>query len=137
MGAMQLRLLGGFELRDAAGAVVRLPTRKAEALLAYLAVDSRQSHSREDLAALLWGDADERSSLASLRQTLSLIGKCCGGAVFKAEGRRIAWVPGAVEVDVAAFIALSAAGGGADVETLSQAAALNRGDLLAGVAVSG
>ncbi len=35
MSIATLSLLGGFELRRASGEAVRLPTRKAEALLAF------------------------------------------------------------------------------------------------------
>ena len=80
MSKLRLTLLGGFGLRDAAGTELRLPTRKAEALLAYLATASRQSHHRETLASLLWNAASEQAALASLRQALSLIGKACGRA---------------------------------------------------------
>jgi hypothetical protein len=36
---------------------VNLPTRKAQALLAYLGLRLGQPHSRDTLAALLWGSA--------------------------------------------------------------------------------
>ncbi len=38
MGRLDVRLLGGFEARFDTGQKVSLPTRKAEALLAYLAL---------------------------------------------------------------------------------------------------
>ena len=41
MNRFRLQLLGGFELRSPAGDRLRLPTRKAEALLGYLALASR------------------------------------------------------------------------------------------------
>jgi tetratricopeptide (TPR) repeat protein len=45
MTRLSLTLFGGFELRADAGAVVRLPTRKAEALLAYLALAPDRGHA--------------------------------------------------------------------------------------------
>lgn len=64
-----LRLIGppGL-LRD--GVPVRVPRRKALALLAYLAVQ-RHPAPRERLAALLWPDADARAARVSLRRALS------------------------------------------------------------------
>ena len=53
---LELKLLGGFEARLQGGAALVLPTKKAQALLAYLALPLGQSHSREKLATLLWGD---------------------------------------------------------------------------------
>jgi predicted ATPase/DNA-binding SARP family transcriptional activator len=65
----RLYLLGQFRLEDA-GRPVRLPTRKAASLLAYLALHP-QPHSREHLAALLWGDVPHAQATASLRTALS------------------------------------------------------------------
>lgn len=50
---LRLNLLGGFEVRLASGPVVTLPTRKAQALLAYLAVRPGRTHPRDKLAGLL------------------------------------------------------------------------------------
>ena len=44
-------LLGGFEVRLPSGIPVHLPTRKAQALLAYLAMRPGQAHPRDKLAA--------------------------------------------------------------------------------------
>ena len=48
-------------------------TRKAVALLAYLAVTDRP-HRRETLAALLWPESDQARARAALRRTLSVAG---------------------------------------------------------------
>ncbi len=48
----------------------RRSLRKAQALLAYLALRPGQPHPRSKLAALLWGDAGEDEARNSLRQTL-------------------------------------------------------------------
>jgi DNA-binding SARP family transcriptional activator len=50
----QLRLFGEFSLEDSEGRPILLNLRKAEALIAYLALAPGQSSSRERLAALLW-----------------------------------------------------------------------------------
>lgn len=51
------------------GRALKFPTRKALALLVYLAV-TREQHSREHLTALLWPESDARRGPASLRNTL-------------------------------------------------------------------
>ena len=53
---LELKLLGGFEARLQAGAALVLQTQKTQALLAYLALPLGQSHPREKLATLLWGE---------------------------------------------------------------------------------
>ena len=73
---LRLTLLGGFQACEPPDRCVVLPTRKTQALLAYLAVPPGRAHSRESLAALLWGDvpqAQARSSVAwpcTLRKSL-------------------------------------------------------------------
>ena len=69
MARLSLRILGGFELR-AESRSVRLPAKKAQALLAYLAMRPARPHAREGLMALLWGDVSESRARLSLRQTL-------------------------------------------------------------------
>jgi predicted ATPase/DNA-binding SARP family transcriptional activator len=53
-------------------------TRKAIALLAYLAM-TRQAHSRQKLAALLWTENTPSQARAALRRTLSALRKGLGG----------------------------------------------------------
>jgi DNA-binding SARP family transcriptional activator len=54
-----------------------MDTRKAPALLAYLAV-SGGSHTRDGLAALLWPDYDEAGARGAFRRTLSTLHKGVG-----------------------------------------------------------
>ena len=135
MAKLNLALLGGFQARLEAGAALVLPTRKAQALLAYLALPPGQAHPRDKLAALLWGGIREESARASLRQALFAIRKALGAdavAVLRQEGDLVALNPVAVEVDVANFeraVVLETA------ESLARAADLYRGDLLAGLGV--
>ena len=51
---------------------IRLSTRKAELLLAYLVLNPG-FHSRERTAALFWGDSPDESARASLRNALALL----------------------------------------------------------------
>jgi predicted ATPase/DNA-binding SARP family transcriptional activator len=56
---------------------IQLPTRKTEALLAYLILHP-QSHGREKLAALLWGDSSDTEARNSLRNALAVLNKKLG-----------------------------------------------------------
>ena len=69
MAAIGLKLLGGFEVTVAKGQTVRLPTRKAQALLAYLAMTPGRRVARDAAATLLWPHADEPAARNNLRQT--------------------------------------------------------------------
>ena len=70
---LELKLLGGFEARLQGGAALVLPTRKTQALLAYLALPLGQSHPRDKLATLLWGDMLNPQARGNLRNALSRI----------------------------------------------------------------
>ena len=80
MARLALQLFGGFRARLEPGGPLRLPTRKAEALLAYLAVPLGQPHPRDKLASLLWGDLSESQARASLRQTLFRLRRAIGAS---------------------------------------------------------
>jgi DNA-binding SARP family transcriptional activator len=60
------------------GVPLEVDTRKAVAMLAYLAV-SGVSHRRESLAALLWPDYDQIHAMGALRRTLSSLRKALRG----------------------------------------------------------
>lgn len=51
---------------------IRLPTRKVQALLAYLVLHP-EAHMREKLAALLWGDSPDEQARGSLCKALTLL----------------------------------------------------------------
>ena len=82
--SMQYRLclFGSFRLESlAAGAPARdkaqtvsLPTRKIDSLLAYLALHPI-AHTREKLAALIWGESTDEQARNSLRNALSVLRK--------------------------------------------------------------
>lgn len=71
MSAAKLFLLGPPYV-EGEGAPVELDTRKALALLAYLALTG-QRHSRDTLAALLWPEYNHSRARAALRRTLSAL----------------------------------------------------------------
>ena len=135
MARLSLTLLGGFHARLEPGPTLTLPTRKAQGLLAYLALPLGQAHPRDKLATLLWGGIREESARASLRQALFAIRRALAEAeveVLRQEADTLALVTGAVELDVTAFERLVADGA---PEALARAAALYRGDLLSGFAL--
>jgi DNA-binding SARP family transcriptional activator len=68
-----LSLLGGFRARLESGAHVAVPTRKAQALLAFLATSRTESHMRDTLATLLWGESTQECARHCLRQTLFVL----------------------------------------------------------------
>jgi DNA-binding SARP family transcriptional activator/predicted ATPase len=67
---LRVRLLGRFSIEENGKPVDGLPSRKAEALLAYL-VCHKRPFPREHLAELLWDDRPQEQSLANLRSLLS------------------------------------------------------------------
>ncbi len=73
---LRLDLLGS-PCAALAGIPIVLRTRKTLGLLAYLAVEQGQ-HPREQLADLLWPDADVEDARASLRTTLSYVRQALG-----------------------------------------------------------
>src|SRR5262249_7371575 len=135
MGVLSLTLLGGFHARHSSGRGLVLPTKKARALLAYLALPAGQAHPRDKLATLLWGGIRRESARASLRQSLFSIQQALaddGASALLQSGETLALDPESVEVDVVAF---ERAVGEGTPEALEQASALYGGDLLAGIAL--
>src|SRR5215510_6768739 len=105
MTRLTVSLLGGFQVRLESGAAIALPTRKAQALLAYLALPPGQAHPRDKLASLLWPDTRPGAARNALRQTLFVVRKALGPAEspIVMTGDAIGLTPAAVQTDVAAF----------------------------------
>jgi len=87
---LQLNLFGHFSLTDSNGAEITLKSRKAKALLAYLALSGDMSRSREEIMALLWSDRAEAQARGSLRQVLSSLRKELGEDVLHIDNDRAA-----------------------------------------------
>src|SRR6516164_5481841 len=79
MVKVNFALLGGLRLQTDPGEPVPLSTKKAGALLAYLALHPGQAQARPKLATLLWGDHSEVQARDSLRNALSLLRKALSG----------------------------------------------------------
>jgi TolB-like protein/Tfp pilus assembly protein PilF len=128
----RLELMGGFRLTGAGGREVRLPGRKARALLAILALSPGLSATRARLKGLLWGSRGEQQAGDSLRQMLATLRKelpDIGPSALIVRNDHVGLDPLSIEVDVVAF-------GDAERQgDLATAAALYRGPLLDGIGV--
>ena len=71
MPQLQLKLFAGFRLLNQKGKVLSGLSRKAKALLAWLALNPDHEHPREKLAGVLWPDSNITKARHSLRQALT------------------------------------------------------------------
>ncbi|PYM58493.1 MAG: hypothetical protein DMD79_19070, partial [Candidatus Rokuibacteriota bacterium] len=131
MARLSLTLFGGFQARLEPATPVSIPTRKGQALLAYLALPLGQAHPRDQLAALLWGDLRAEPARNNVRQTLFVLRK--GLAAANPVALRLDDETVALEVDVPVFERRVAEG---TPDAFAEAGALYRGDLLAGLALN-
>ena len=125
-----LKLLGDFCL-SVDDSPTALPTRKAEALLAYLALHADARHTREKLAGLLWGGHTDAQARLNLRQCLSSLRRVLGSTATKlidADQASIMLCSSAIEIDV---VSLRKIHKGERTEALEQADQICNGELLA------
>ena len=148
MSRLALFLLGPPRIeRD--GVLINVDTRKAIALLAYLAV-THQRHSRDVLASLLWPEYDQASARSALRRTLSTLNKALAGDWLDIDRGTISFDTRSstnVWLDVDHFYNLLAGcrlhGHAASevcpacVSPLTEAVALHRDDFMAGFSLRG
>lgn len=83
MADLKLWILGPPRI-EVGGEPLRVDTRKATALLVYLA-ERKEPQRRESLATLFWPESDTPHSKAALRRTLSALRKAVGGAWVSAD----------------------------------------------------
>lgn len=121
---LRVSLLGAPSIQ-AGRTRIATDTRKATALLAYLALTSGPQH-RAHLAALLWPEAGEERARGALRRTLSVLRSALGDRWIVADGETIRLDRTDLRVDVEEVRAALAAG------RRDEAVALYRGDFLAG-----
>jgi len=97
-------VLGGFGLEGPSGAAVpRLPQRRAEAVLAVLAVCGDLGCTRERLIAMLWPESDEAHSRHGLRDALHAIRGALGKEAVLSLGDLLRLDSSAVRSDVRDF----------------------------------
>ncbi|HYO46092.1 MAG TPA: winged helix-turn-helix domain-containing protein, partial [Gemmatimonadota bacterium] len=125
---IELRTLGGLELRDERGGDLcgKLQPKRL-ALLIYLAHAPRRFHRRDSLMALFWPELDTGGARNSLRQSLYELRRTLGKGVLEGRGyEEIAVVERFLWSDAVAFdLALGA-------NHAERALELYRGDLLEG-----
>lgn len=127
MPGLELALLGRPQL-VLDGRLLDITSHKAQALLYYLAM-SRQSHSRQSLAGLLWTDLDEAAARRNLRVELLKV-RAELDHFFVADRDTIAFDRTADhQLDVTRFEA-NLKGGEPSFAQLQEAVALYRGDFL-------
>jgi predicted ATPase/DNA-binding SARP family transcriptional activator len=139
-----VKLLGGLNaVLVSDGSITHFRSHKVGALLAYMALFPRHRHNREELAEMLWPEAEAgrvnlRTVLSSLRRELEPEGIPAGSILITRGHTEVYLAPSAVETDVARFErALSAAEQMAlsleeRIQRLAEAVALYEGPLLPG-----
>ena len=128
---LSLRALGEFSLLDGNGEVLPLPSRKARALLGYLAANADKPQPRGRLMNLLWGNRGEQQARHSLNQALATIRKLTsdlGEGLLDSSSEWIALNGSAVEIDLVAFHA-------SRVHEPAEACSLYKGPFLDGLSV--
>ncbi len=132
---LQIFLLGQFNLR-VNDQPLKLPSRPAQSLLAYLVIHAGMKQRREKLAGLLWPEATETNARSYLRQALWRIRKALEGSSLDSD--RFLDVDdisvtfsddAAYWLDVAGFLS---PGSTPALDALLSAVALYKGELLPG-----
>jgi DNA-binding SARP family transcriptional activator/pimeloyl-ACP methyl ester carboxylesterase len=132
MTQLSLRLLGGLRAQHGSGRPLTVRRKKAQALLAYLALHPGAASSRDSLAGLLWSGTTDEHARHNLRQTLFALRQAITPDPFIVEGELVGLRESAVHVDVADF---ERGVGQGTREALREATTLYRGELLEGFRV--
>ncbi len=99
---LDLHLLGKFRIQ-CGSRLIRLPTRKLESLLAFLVLHP-ESHSRDKLTTLFWGDVAENQARNSLRNALATLRAAMGSDLILADRQSVQLNPDAsIWVDAREF----------------------------------
>ena len=104
MTQLSIRLFGGFRAQHGSTRPLAIRRKKAQALLAYLAMHPGQTCSRDLLAGLLWSGTTDEHARHNLRQTLFALRQAVDPDPFIVDGEQIGLRERAVDVDVAAFV---------------------------------
>ncbi len=143
---LSIRLLGTVEVGWCGRAIEAFPTRHAELLFAFLALNGSRMHSRDALTGIFWGEMPDESARKRLRTALWRVRSTLGTKVpvddyLSVYRDRVGFMPrGPYRVDVhdfedgvrTALSAQSSSHGAAKLADLENAIALYRGDLLEG-----
>src|SRR5215475_5881053 len=118
---ISVRVLGRFAVVVEGGAPneVRISSRKACALLAYLAMHPDRQASREHLATFLWGDRRDEHARQSLRQCLLTLRRDLAKAPFDillVEAHSVSLQTKHLTIDAAEFVALADSSQEADLQ---------------------
>ena len=131
-----LRLLGGFAIEANVGRPIAISvrSRKARALLAYLAMKPDDRARREELATLFWGDNPDALARHSLRQCLISLRQdlCLASEILIVDREAIGLRTQFLSVDARRFMSLARS---AAPDELAQAAELWRGAFLPDLAL--
>jgi TolB-like protein/DNA-binding SARP family transcriptional activator len=128
-----INLLGGFSIAAPDGLPVTISSRKAQGLLAYLALAPGRSATRDKLVGVLWSDRDDEHARNSLRQALTGLRHDLapiGFDILVAERDQLTLKAERIRVDVAEFENLA---GSTNVDELEIAVRHYRGSLLDGI----
>jgi TolB-like protein/DNA-binding SARP family transcriptional activator len=131
-------LFGSFSLSDPAGRAIILSSRRARALIAYLAISVGQTATRERLCDLFWPDRAEAQARSSLRQCLLEIRKLlepAGVDLLQADRDRISMRHGALDTDLARIDRAARAGNATELAALITA--IGKAELLEDVELPG
>jgi DNA-binding SARP family transcriptional activator/TolB-like protein len=109
---LAISLFGGMVLHYG-GRRVAVQSRKAEAMLGYLALAANQGETRERLVGLLWSETEDSKARASLRQVLKTLRSLfddLGFEGFSTDHTEVSLAAGIVDLDVRSVMASVAAG---------------------------
>jgi predicted ATPase/DNA-binding SARP family transcriptional activator len=138
MPRLAISLFGSFQVALIGRPVSGFVSKKAQALLAYLAVEADHPHQRGELAGLLWPEYPERSARASLRNVLANLRRVIGDhqatpPFLEITRQSIQFNQASdYQLDVTLFTRLLAAPAGLAIEALEEGVALYQGPFLAG-----
>lgn len=142
VGGLDIRLLGGVQVRVGGEPSAALRSGRARSLLAYLVLHREVAHSRQRLAFLFWPDSSEAQARTNLRNVLHTLRQAHPSidAALHVTPTSLQWRPSQpTTIDVERFVdaarsALSANPDDADelIARCRTAVQLYLGDLLAG-----
>jgi DNA-binding SARP family transcriptional activator/TolB-like protein len=131
LSQVTLRVLGTFAIEANVGRPIALSirSRKARALLAYLAMKPDYRARREELATLFWGDNPDASARHSLRQCLISLRQdlCLASQILVVDRETIGLRAQFVSIDARSFMSLARSAG---PDQLTEAAKLWQGAFL-------